>query len=49
MIEDVDLLNMLAGIGQSFSFLLLLLGVYLWTLKPILTDRGTDDEDSESH
>lgn len=37
MTEAPDLLNTLFGIGQIFSVLLLLFGVYLSTLEAVLT------------
>jgi hypothetical protein len=43
MIEDPDLLNTLFGIGQIFSVLLLLFGVYLSTLQPVLTVKRSDE------
>jgi hypothetical protein len=47
MIEDPELLNTLIGIGQIFSLLLLLLGVYLSTLAPVLTAKRSDEDDQE--
>ena len=45
MIEDLDLLATLFGIGQIFSVLLLLFGAYLSTLKPVLTGKHSDEDE----
>jgi hypothetical protein len=43
MIDDPDLLDTLFGIGQMFSLLLLLFGVYLCTLKAAFTALRSDE------
>jgi hypothetical protein len=47
MIEYQELLDTLFGIGQLFSLLLLLFGMYLSTLAPVLTAKRSDEDEQE--